>query len=200
MTNKILETYGYNPLELFAQWFAEAKASEINDPEAMALATVDSEGKPSVRIVLLKSFDERGFCFYTNFESRKGQDLAHNPNAELNFYWKSLRRQVRVSGAVEKTSDEEADAYFATRSRESRISAWSSSQTRPLESYDALESKAAEIDKRFEGKDVPRPPYWDGFRLKPNRMEFWIADIHRLHKRFVYERNGDGWTAGWLFP
>ncbi len=200
MAKKIYEEFGDNPLTIFQNWLQEAEKNEINDPEAMALATADKNGQPSVRIVLLKGFDDRGFCFHTNFESCKGQDLLENPSAELNFYWKSLRRQIRISGTIEKTADKDADAYFATRSRESRIGAWASSQSQPLAHYEDLEKRAAELEKKFEGKDVPRPPYWGGFRLKPTRIEFWLAHPHRLHKRFVFEKKGNIWKATWLFP
>jgi pyridoxamine 5'-phosphate oxidase len=188
-----------DPYTLFASWFAEAHASEPSDANAMALATADSDGLPSVRIVLLKGVDARGFTFYTNTQSRKGRELAANPNAQLNFHWKSLRRQVLIDGAVEPVSDAEADAYFATRPRASQLGAWASDQSRPLDSRSTLEQRFAEMDARFPN-DVPRPPHWSGYRVVPARIEFWIDRRDRLHERYVYDRVGAGWRQSMLYP
>jgi pyridoxamine 5'-phosphate oxidase len=189
-----------DPYALFGTWMAEAKASEPNDPDAMALATVDADGLPDVRMVLLKGIDPRGFVFYTNYESAKGSELAGQPRAALLFHWKSLRRQVRVRGAVERVTDAEADVYFASRARGSRIGAWASDQSRPLESRDVLEARAAEVEARFEGQDVPRPPHWSGFRVVPNQIEFWRDGAFRLHDRIRFERAGEGWATVRLYP
>lgn len=200
MTDNIFSKYGNNPLDLFQLWFAEAQKSEINDPNAMALATLSPGGRPEVRMVLLKDADERGFTFFTNRESNKGRALSLHPYAELNFYWKSLERQIRITGPAVKTSDEEADAYFATRRRENRLGAWASSQSRTLDSYEDFEKLVSGMEQKFAGRDVPRPPHWGGYRVVPERMEFWIGHPDRLHKRFVYIKKGKEWTANWLFP
>lgn len=200
MTNNIFTEFGDDPLELFRLWFADAAKNEPSDHNVMALATADARGKPSVRMVLLKEFNERGFVFYTNLQSGKGRDLLENPQAELNFHWKSLERQVRISGTVEEVSDAESDSYFASRSRESQIGALASAQSEKLESYKAYEENAAELAEKFAGQTVPRPAHWGGFRLKPERIEFWIAHPHRLHKRFVYTKKNDEWDATWLYP
>lgn len=189
-----------DPIALFSEWFAAASASEPNDPEAMALATVDADGAPDVRMVLLKGVDVRGFVFYTNMESAKGHQLAANPNAALSFHWKSLGRQVRVRGRVEPVSDAEADSYFATRARESAIGAWASRQSRPLESAEALEKAVASYSARYPGNDVPRPPHWSGYRLVPNAVEFWEQRPFRLHDRRLFTRDGDGWRETRLYP
>jgi pyridoxamine 5'-phosphate oxidase len=189
-----------DPLQLFGQWFEEARAGELNDPEAMALATADAHGRPSARMVLLKRYDARGFTFHTNLQSRKGGEIAANPQAALLFHWKSLRRQVRIEGIVERVSDEEADAYFATRSRGSRLSAWASHQSRPLESREAFERSYADVTARFEGEDVPRPPYWTGLRLVPRQIEFWTDREFRMHERRLFVREGGGWREGLLYP
>lgn len=189
-----------DPHALFDRWLAEAEASEPNDPNAMALATVDSRGQPSVRMVLLKGHDERGFVFYTNQQSRKAGDLAANPRAGLLFHWKSLRRQVRVDGPIEAVTDAEADAYFATRARISQLGAWASDQSRPLADRATLEERLAEVTARFEGGDVPRPPHWSGYRVLPETIEFWEDGAYRLHNRRLFTRTGDGWTEGLLFP
>jgi len=189
-----------DPHALFEEWLAEANRSEPNDPTAMALATADAEGHPSVRMVLMKGHDPRGFVFYTNLDSRKGGELAANPNAALLFHWKSLRRQVRIEGPVEPVSDQEADSYFASRSRDSRIGAWASDQSRPLDSREAFEARYEAVRVRFEDGDVPRPPRWSGWRVAPERIEFWTDRAHRLHERRLFVRSADGWTEGLLYP
>ena len=189
-----------DPLILFDQWFAEAREAEPNDPEAMALATAAPDGRPSLRMVLLKGYGPEGFAFYTNAQSRKGEELAANPQAALLFHWKSLRRQVRIDGPVEPVSTEEADAYFATRPRDAQIGAWASDQSRPLDGREAFEARIAEFTARFEGEPVPRPAHWAGFRVKPDRMEFWTDRPFRLHERRVFTRSEAGWTEGLLYP
>lgn len=177
-----------DPFALFAGWMAEAEASEPVDPNAMALATVDGAGLPNVRMVLLKSYGPDGFIFYTNSESAKGTELAGNPKAALLLYWKSLHRQVRLRGPVETVSEEEADAYFATRSRESRVGAWASHQSRPLASREALEEAVKRYTKELAGRDVARPSYWKSYRVVPLEIEFWHSRPHRLHDRIVFRR------------
>lgn len=189
-----------DPHALFAAWLAEAESAEPNDPNAMALATVDAKGQPAVRMVLLKGHDVRGFVFYTNLESRKANDLRANARAGLLFHWKSLRRQVRVEGPVTPVSEEEADAYFATRGRTSRLGAWASDQSRPLDRRETLEVRLAEVTARFEGQDVPRPLHWSGTRIVPERIEFWEDGAHRLHNRRVFSRTAGGWSEGLLNP
>jgi pyridoxamine 5'-phosphate oxidase len=189
-----------DPFQLFDDWFAEAKASEPNDPEAMALATATPDGRPSARMVLLKGHGPDGFVFYTNLDSRKGNELAANSQASLLFHWKSLRRQVRIEGAIESVSDEDANAYFASRSRDSQLGAWASYQSRPLESRDVFEGRYEDMRRRFDGADVPRPPRWSGFRVIPERIEFWSDRAHRLHERRLFTRDGDGWREGLLYP
>jgi len=166
----------------------------------MSLATIEEREQPSVRIVLLKAFDERGFVFYTNYEGRKGRHLLAHPQAALCFYWAPLDIQVRVEGAVTKVSDDEADAYFATRARLSQIGAWASKQSKPLETPDALHERVREYEEKFEGKTVPRPPFWSGFRVAPDRIEFWKGKPNRLHERHLYTRNDDGWKIETLYP
>lgn len=190
-----------DPLALFEEWFAEARAGEPNDPEAMALATADADGHPSVRMVLLKGHGPEGFVFYTNEQSDKGRDLAERQEAALLFHWKSLRRQVRISGPVSRVSDAEADAYFASRSRDSRLGARASDQSRPLDKRETFESRVIEMARRFEGGDVPRPPHWGGFRVAPKRIEFWQDRAHRLHERRLFLAQSDGsWSEGLLYP
>lgn len=190
------------PLQQFQDWFAEAKAREPNDPEAMALATVDAAGLPDVRMVLLKGADARGFVFYTNLESAKGEELAANPKAALCFHWKSLRRQVRVRGPVERVSEAEADAYFASRPKDSQIGAWASKQSRPLEGRFALEKEVALFAAKYALQSVPRPAYWSGFRVRPLQIEFWSNRPFRLHERLVYARDTPDapWRTQRLFP
>jgi pyridoxamine 5'-phosphate oxidase len=189
-----------DPFALFDEWLAEARTAEINDPEAMALATADSSGRPSVRMVLLKGHGPEGFVFYTNEQSAKGEQLAENPNAALLFHWKSLRRQVRIEGAVERVTAKEADAYFATRARDSQLGAWASDQSRPLDSRATFEQRFNDIKEKFEGVDVRRPPHWRGYRVIPQHMEFWSDRPHRLHERRLFTRDGDGWSEGLLYP
>ena len=189
-----------DPFALFNTWLQEALAKEPNDANAMSLATVDASGLPDVRMVLLKDADPRGFVFYSNVESAKGRELAANPKAALLFHWKTLRRQVRVRGAVEPVSAEEADAYWATRARPAQIGAWASSQSRPLPDRLALEKKIAEFGLKFGLGKVPRPPHWTGFRIVPESLEFWRDRPFRLHERLVFARSGDGWTTSRLFP
>ncbi|MGQ3676375.1 pyridoxamine 5'-phosphate oxidase [Xanthobacter sp. TB0139] len=195
-------TEAKEPFRLFAEWLSDAGKSELNDPNAMMLATVDEEGMPDARMVLLKGVDEHGFVFYTNTESAKGRELAANPRAALVFHWKSLRRQVRVRGPVERVSDEEADAYFASRARLSQLGAWASQQSRPLEGRFALEAAVAKVTARYALGSVPRPPHWTGFRLPPLSIEFWHDGAFRLHDRIVFRRPApdQDWTRTRLYP
>lgn len=188
-----------DPFVVFDAWLAEAVAAEINDPTAMALATVDASGMPDVRAVLLKGHDPRGFVFYTNLESTKAAELAAVPKAALLFHWKSLRRQVRVRGTVSTVTPAEADAYFNSRPRGSQIGAWASDQSRTLGHKDTLKARVAEREAEFAG-DVPRPAHWSGFRVEPVAFEFWQDGAFRLHDRFLYRRDGEGWTVSRLYP
>lgn len=189
-----------DPFALFEDWFAQARAHEPNDPNAMALATATPDGLPSVRMVLLKGHGPDGFVFYTNYHSRKGGELAANGHVALLFHWKSLRRQIRIEGPVSRVTDAESDAYFATRSRDSQLGAWASDQSRPLPDRATFEARFAEMQARFDGGDVPRPPHWGGYRVAPERIEFWMDREHRLHERRVFVRNGERWDEGLLYP
>ena len=189
-----------DPFALFDAWFAEARLSEPNEAEAMALATATPDGRPSARMVLLKAHGSEGFTFFTHAESRKGAELAANPVAALLFHWKSLRRQIRIEGPISQVAAEQADAYFASRSRDARLGAHASLQSRPLDSRATFEAQYEEAKRRFEGRDVPRPERWTGFRVEPRQIEFWTDRPHRLHERRLFVRDGDSWTEGLLYP
>jgi pyridoxamine 5'-phosphate oxidase len=192
-----------DPIERFREVYALAKKidrSVLPDPTAMALGTVDEGGSPGVRIVLLKAYDERGFVFYTNYEGRKGRELLARPRAALCFFWPTIDVQVRIEGSVAEVADEEADAYFATRHRMSQIGAWASRQSEPLENPDALDARVSRYEREFEGKAVPRPPHWSGFRVQPERIEFWKGKPNRLHERHLYTRAENGWKIETLYP
>lgn len=189
-----------DPFALFDSWFREARETELNDSNAMALATADADGLPSVRMVLLKGHGPDGFVFYTNHGSRKAGQLAENAQAALLFHWKSLRRQIRIEGSVAAVSAAEADAYFATRGRESQLGAWASLQSETLDRRETFEARFADMEVRFAGQDVPRPPHWGGFRVTPRRIEFWEDRQHRLHHRRLFLRQGDGWAETLLYP
>jgi pyridoxamine 5'-phosphate oxidase len=189
-----------NPFAKFHLWMFEAIENEPIDPNAMTVVTSTPGGRPSARIILLKGVDERGFVFYTNKESRKANELTANPCVFLLFYWKSLGRQIRIEGVVEHVTDAESDAYFATRARISRLGAWASDQSRPLTERSELERRLAEYEARFPGEEIPRPPYWSGYRVLPENFEFWQLMPYRLHDRTTYARTPEGWTIGKLFP
>ncbi len=190
-----------DPFSRFADLLARARRADIEEPTAMALATADGDGRPSVRMVLLKDFDDRGFVFYTNLESRKAAQMRANPYAALCFHWQPLLAQVRIEGSIVQVSDVEADEYFATRPRGSQIGAWASLQSQPLSSYAELEQRVLDIQRRFEGREVPRPPFWSGYRLVPDRIEFWSGRPDRLHERELFERDpAGGWTVRMLYP
>lgn len=190
-----------NPLDLFTEWFEKAKEEEPNDPDAMCLATCDSNGRPDARMVLLKGYGESGFWFFTNADSQKGMEIKENPRGSLCFYWKSIRKQVRLRGKIEMLDDQEADEYFASRPRGAQIGAWASQQSRELESAEALQEAVAEHEAKFEGQDIPRPAYWKGYRLAPEKIEFWISRPNRLHDRFEYRKDEAGnWSTRRLYP
>jgi pyridoxamine 5'-phosphate oxidase len=192
-----------DPIERFRSVYALAEKldrSIIPEPNAMSLGTIGNRDQPYVRIVLLKAFDERGFVFYTSYDGKKGRQLLAHPRASLCFYWAPLSIQVRIEGRVTKVADEEADAYFATRERRSQIGAWASRQSEPLETPTALDERVAKYEKEFEGKTVPRPEYWSGFRVWPERIEFWKGKPNRLHERHLYTRDGEGWLIETLYP
>ena len=194
------KTQGPDPIELFRSWFAEAEKKVIGDPTAVALATADKSGAPSLRMVLLKEADHRGFVFYTNVESRKGLELGANARAALCFYWQAIGRQIRIEGRVEPVSDDEADAYFATRDRGAQIGAWASVQSRPMQGRFELEKRVVKATTRFGLGKIPRPPFWTGYRVVPDAMEFWKQGTFRLHDRRRYTRNGTDWSVEHLYP
>lgn len=189
-----------DPFQLFDTWYAEARVSEINDSNAMALATADADGRPSSRMVLLKGHGPDGFVFYTNRGSRKAGELDANAHVALLFHWKSQRRQIRIEGSVARATDAESDAYFASRGRDSQLGAWASDQSCPLDDRATFEARFAEMQAKFDGQDVPRPPFWGGYRVTPAVIEFWQDRAHRLHERRVFTRTADGWTEGLLYP
>ncbi len=191
---------GRDPFERFRDLCERAAATGIAEPNAMVVSSADEQGRPSSRVVLLKRFDRDGFVFYTNLESRKGREILARPDVSLNFFWREPKEQVSIFGRAERVPDAEADAYFATRDRNSQIGAWASKQSRPLASRDQLVADFERVEQRFEGRDVPRPPHWTGFRVVPRRFEFWVAREHRLHDRTFYERDGDSWVMGVLYP
>ncbi len=189
-----------NPFELFRQWYGDAAECELALPDAVTLATADADGRPDARMVLLKGFDDAGFVFYTNLGSSKASQLAANPHAALCFYWMPLRRQVRVQGSCTPVTDAEADAYFASRPRDSQIGAWASKQSQPLEGRFELEKRVLNYLGKYAVGNVPRPPFWSGFRIAPSKIEFWMEKKSRLHDRLRYTRDGEGWTTEWLYP
>jgi pyridoxamine 5'-phosphate oxidase len=188
------------PFARLREFLADAEATGMSDPNAMVVSTVDAEGQPSSRAVLLKGFDERGFVFYTNYESRKGREILGNPKVSLNFHWRELDKQVVVLGTAEQVPDEEADAYFATRARTSQLGAWASQQSRPLPSKAHLLAEVAKLEARYFGRPIPRPPHWSGFRVVPHWIEFWVSGTFRLHDRTVYERIPEGWRVTKRYP
>lgn len=189
-----------DPIEQFRRWFDDVLNAKLHEPNAMTLATATPDDCPSARIVLLKGFDERGFIFYTNYDGRKGRELDANPRASLVFYWGGLERQVRVEGSVERLTGEESDAYFVSRPRGSQLGAWASEQSRPVESRNVLEKRMRDLEAKYEGRDIPRPPFWGGYRVKPEVIEFWQGRESRLHDRLVYRHDGEGWVIERLQP
>lgn len=189
-----------NPVDQFGKWWDEALMSEIDEVNAMTLSTVNAAGRPSARVVLLKGFDQNGFVFFTNYESEKGQHLLHHPYASLVFFWKELERQVRIEGACEKVSEEESDAYFHSRPKGSQLGAWASPQSRIIEGRSVLEENIEQLEKRFSSGKIERPPHWGGYRVIPDKIEFWQGRSSRLHDRIVYQRNSDGWNISRLAP
>ena len=190
-----------NPIDLFKKWFAVAEKSEINDPNALSVATSNKNGVPSVRMVLLKGLSEKGFVFYTNFNSKKGKDLKENPQASMCFHWKSLRRQVRISGKAVQIEDKEADQYYNSRAYESRIGAWASSQSQVMKNRNEFLDKIKFYEKKYPNQnDVPRPPHWSGWRVEPDNIEFWLEIKNRIHERMNYKKNNDKWTREILYP
>ena len=202
MNSEIFDTYGSDPIALMQEWYAEAEPLEPNDPDAVTLATATPDGKPSLRWVLVKDITDAGLKFHTNADSRKGRELAANPYAAMNFYWKSTRKQIRIEGRVEQVSAAEADDYFITRSTERQIGAWASKQSQPYDSQADLQESIQKYEAEFADTDtIPRPPYWQGYRLVPTSIEFWISHKDRLHTRFIYKKSEDGgWTSHYLYP
>lgn len=202
MNNSIFTQYGHDPILLFQNWYDEAERTEINDPETICLATADKDGRPSARMVLLKEISERGFKFHTNATSEKGQDILENPHVSFCLYWKSTRKQIRVTGTASLVSDAESDEYFKTRPRARAIGAWASLQSQTFDDEGTLDAAIAAIEQGFKDTDqIPRPPHWKGYLIKPDRIEFWIANKDRLHTRFIYTQNDKGnWNASWMHP
>jgi pyridoxamine 5'-phosphate oxidase len=193
-------TAATDPFDRFRDLFERASATGLTEPNAMVVSSADEQGRPSSRVVLLKHFDHQGFVFYTNLESRKGREILARPDVSLNLFWREPKEQVCVFGRAERVADEEADAYFASRDRNSQLGAWASQQSRPLESREQLVVDFEQVTERFAGREVPRPPHWTGLRVVPRRFEFWVAREHRLHDRTFYERDGDAWRTGLLYP
>lgn len=197
-----LDTVDLNPdpIAQFHEWFEKVLAAGLHEPNAMIVATATQDGGPSARTVLLKGYDERGFVFYTNYEGRKARELEANPRCALLFYWGELERQIRIEGRADRISNEESDAYFASRPRESRLGAWASQQSRPVRDRSALEERVKALEAEYEGREIPRPPYWGGYRVEPEVVEFWQGRENRLHDRLVYRRRGEGWKVERLQP